>query len=960
MQINSKSKNRMLALIMIAAFCLSITPLQLWQVAYAAESVSTSKSLYTFQWTMGTEEQSRPYFNATLNAAGLDPTHVYNMSLSKYGPTGGPSGRSQAISGVTSAEITFQMQDIPQNLAGTYNATLYDDDLSTMVAMTEFGAWGLSGPGYNYGQSMVGWGGGATPNTTCTLRIYNGTHDVTSLLLKNSTIPVGDYGAFSFAGNESFVYPKYMGGYTVEITSYTPIRDGRPRENIANMIVTKSLRVKTYTDKTNYERTETVRIVAEVYHWDWSPVMGTVNATIKDGTATNVPLSWAIAGNYTGNWKIPYNAKLGVWTVNVTATEPSYGNFGYDAKNINVGKTAIIVAITVQPPSAVPRAMYVNMTFTTKYRDGSSATLNLTTSAVHVVNATSGALRAVASLSGSAGTYTAMWWVGPTEPIGGKYNFTMYTDSLIDTAKPDPNTGPSTPIDSNTFVVSETTLIVTVSTHNPTDWTAKIVFMKSDIVGVRSRIIYNNSVVMSSGSVIATIMYPNGSIAGKKSMVWDPSRYDWSKTFDLSSLLERPAGTWTVVVDADDGAGNIGTGQTTFFVAGVSVTPLSGTVGPTTTIDDNGVVSGSVYSVGTRSLGTNVVVTGLAMPPNAHVNVTVSIPTYTSYQAKYGTFDVLVVLNAATDADGAFAASFVFPTAPADKYAIKAKIGSLVYETAQFEVVRGILLDPSVVAGPMIVKTVGTGFMVAENARIVLVDGTDAIVGYNLQSSMWMGDGNGTLKSYAAYMFGGTPSPTSPFAVNPAFTFPVLVDGVYKISLFSVPQYSASYYLTNDTLTVVSRFSEIVTAISNIGLKLDNINATIVRIEGKVDQLGINITELLGGIDKNITELLKLAVQIQTSVGTINTTVGEILTYATDINATAGTIATDVGTIKGWQDDIALISAIKTETDKIPDINNSVSGLPNLTMPIYIAVVLSLIAAISAIVCAILVYRKIA
>jgi len=940
MQINSKSKNRMLALIMIAAFCLSIIPLQLLQFAYAAESVSTSKSLYTFQWTLGTVDQSRPYFNATLLAAGLDPSHVYKMSISKYGPTGGPGGESQAISGVTSAEITFQLQDIPQNLAGTYNATLYDDTLSTMVSMTEFGAWGLSGQGYNYGQSMIGWGGGATPNTTCTLSISNGT-DVTSLLLANSTIPVGDYGAFNFVGKEVFAYPKYTGSYNVTITSYTPIKDGRPRETIANMTVTKSLRVKAYTDKTNYERTETVQIVAEVYHWDWSPVVGTVNATIKDGNVTNVPLSWAVAGNYTGSKKMPYDAKLGVWTVNVTATEPPYGNFGYDAKNINVNKTAIIVAITVQPLSGVSRASYVNMTITTKYRDGSTATLNLTTSAVYVVNATSGVLRAAATLTGSAGTYTARWWVGPTEPLGARYNFTMSTDSLIDIAKTDPNTGPSSPIHSNTFVVSETTLTVTVSTHNPTDWTAKTVFMKNDIVGVRSRVNYNNSIVMSSGSVIATLMYPNGSIAGKKSMVWDPSRFDWNQTFNLA-LLKGPAGTWTVVVDADDGAGNIGTGQTTFFVAGVSVTPLSGTVGPTTTADDNGVVSGSVYSVGTRSLGTNVIVTGLAMPKNAYVNVTVNMATYTPS-------DVLVVLNAATDADGVFSASFIFPTAPAGNYTIRVKINSTIYETAVFEVVRGMLIDPPLVAGPMIVKVVATGFMVNEGVRTVLVDGTDAISGYNLQSSSWWwGDGNGTIKSNVA----------STLTVRPGFTFPVLVDGTYEISLLSsaYPGGLYSEYLTNGTLTVVSRFSEIVTAINNIGLKLDNINATIVRIEGKVDILG-----------SNITDLLAISVDIQTTVGTISTTVGDILTYARAINATAGTIATDVGTIKGWQDDIALISAIKTETDaikveadKIPDIKSAVGELPNLTMPIYIAVALSLIAAISAIVCAILVYRKIA
>lgn len=913
--------------------------------AYAQETLDTDYALYTFQWKLGGVDQSRPYVNVTLTAAGLDPTHMYKIRVWKYGPTPGPSGESHAISAVTSTIVYFLLQDIPQNLAGTYNASLYDETLARTVAKTNFGVWGLSGPGYNYGQTMLVWGGGALNGTDVTIRIYNATHDVTSLLLDDDTTTAGDYGEFTFMAKEPFSYPKYTGTYNVTIDTFTPIVDLRPIQDTTQMQVSNTLRVRVYTDKNEYERLETVYVTAEVYHLDWSPVIGgKVQAKFYNGTIApknlvkTIDLTRTIAGNYSGSWEMPYNAKIGVWYVHVNATEPPYGNTGTDSTIITIKVTTLVVAITKQPPTVVNRASVVTMTFTVKYPDGSTATLDLTQCRVVVVNATTKAVVAIPTLTRvAAGTYNASWYVPPYAPIGSTYQFLISRNNLTDNVKPDPNIGPVEDIYSIVFAVERAPIDVFVSTHDPVTWASKTVFAKTDTVGIRAKVVYHNGPPMATGTVTASIEYPNGTIAAKKLMTWDPAKYNWYVVYALPA--GAPSGTWRIEVDAQDGANNFGNGNTTFFVAGVELQPLSGTVGPTTTVDDYGVVSGSVYSIGTKSLGTVVRVNGLGLPPNKSVNITVTITTYHWYQAKYGTYDLLVLRNVPTNEVGAFSATFTFPTAPAGKYTIKAKVGAIVYETAEFEVVRGILLDPQIMAGPMVVKVIGTGFKpsLIETIRGILVNETDAIMGYNLQSWIWQswaGDGNGTLRSNI-----GTSA--QPYYVQPGFTFPVLVTGTYKITLVSADA-TGTFYKIEDTIKVVSELKQLMEELKNLGLRLDNINATLIRVGG------------------NITT-------IQTRVGEIYTKVEEIAKMKDiiiSINGTVGYIKTDVGTIRGWASDIQYI---RTEVAKIQGIKDNTDGLPskidevkNLSMPIYIAVILSLIAAIAAIICAVLIYRKIA
>jgi hypothetical protein len=904
-----------------------------------AESITTDYSLYIFQWRLGGVDQSRPYVNVSLTAVNLDRTHTYRIKIWKFGPTPGPRGESQAITAVTSTIVNFTFQDVPQNLAGTYNVTLIDETLAITVAKTNFGVWGLSGPGYNYGQTILVYGGGALNGTDVTIRIYNATRDVTSLLLDSDTTTADEYGWFTFMGKELFSYPKYTGTYNVAITNFTPIVDGRPQQRTLQMLVSRELRVRVHTDKDEYMRTETVKITAEVYHLDWSPVIGgSVNATISFPAVTprKVTLKRTVGGNYTGDWTIPKDARIGNWTVRVDAAEPPYGNTGTDSKIIKIDVTYLVVTITQQPPTVVNRATVVQMTFTVKYPDGSSATLDLTKCRVVVINATTGTIIAIARL---ASGYNATWYVPPDAPIGSTYKFLIYKNNLTDNVTPDPNIGPLENVYSDPFAVERAPVSVTVSTYDPATWKPKDVFRKGENVGIRAKVMYYQGPPMASGTVKASIYYPNGSVAAVKAMAWDPAKYDWYVVYNLPAVA--PSGTWTVKVDADDGAGNFGSGQTTFFVAGIVLQPSSGTVGPTTTVDNYGVVSGSIYTIGTKSLGTNVQITGLALPPNKAVNITVEITTYNWYFSKYGTYELLVARNVPTDANGAFSAAFKFPTAPAGNYTIRVKIGTLVYESAVFRVVRGILLDPPVMAGPMVVKVIGTGFTPYPNEAIrgILVNGTDAIIGYNLQCfwAVWQGDGNGTLRSNLG-------DPFNPYYVQPGFTFPVLVTGDYKISLISYAY--PTYYKTEDTITVVSELHQLITAIQKLNMTLNSISATLTGISSNIATINTNV----GTIKTNVTDLAKTLADMKNVVYTINGTVGYI--------------KTDVGTIKGWASDIsyikgevAKIQSIKDNTENIP---SKIDEIKNLSTPIYIAVILSLIAAIAAIICAILVYRKIA
>jgi hypothetical protein len=457
------------------------------------------------------------------------------------------------------------------------------------------------------------------------------------------------------------------------------------------------------------------------------------------------------------------------------------------------------------------------------------------------------------------------------------------------------------------------------------------------------------------------------------------SLYSWSETFTTINFTDPMDGPYTVDVWVADRVGNIEHKSIQFTYTHPQkpfwlTTPPPYTAKGFAALDTqwnatSQLVESKQVVYGNKTLGTNVTASGYGWKPNATVTITMRIVTYDNFSTS--DYEVLVA-KATVDTSGNFTTWFIVPKAPAGIYNVTAKSSSTdpSYVTtcaATFEILPEIILNPNPVIGPALVNVEATGFTsVAETSSgrvLILCNNKDSLIGVNLQTlSFWYFDANGTLQnilSLPAYPYGGIGR-----HVDNGIFWPAMQPGTYNITLFlntAGRWWNLTHWETkttfefNNTMTVTDTLS----LLQPIKDQLNTLNATIVSINGNV----ATINTAVGRIETKIDAITPIIARIDGNLVTINTTIGTFNTTLSSINAKVSTInwndiatiTTDVGIIKG--NVTSVDGPIMTVKSDVGDIKAQV---PGLTTPIYIAVALSLIAAIAAIACAILVYRKIA
>ena len=400
----------------------------------------------------------------------------------------------------------------------------------------------------------------------------------------------------------------------------------------------------------------------------------------------------------------------------------------------------------------------------------------------------------------------------------------------------------------------------------------------------------------------------------------------------------RASGKYNITVEVWDGVGNKNSTTITFtYVAPptpLTITPASGSAAPTTEIANSatGLVKSTPETYKGKVLGTLVTVTGLQFGANLPVSIRVHIPTYHDYYATYGTYNILVN-QTTTKADSTFTATFVFPKAPAGIYNVTAKT-SVMECSVWFEVKPEIIYEPDEVIGPAPIKVKATGFTAQTPTSWIFIL-PDALQGVNTQIDRWWYiDGNGTLQN-SLNMYGMQCSP--PETIANTLNWPFLQPGSYTVEIKHVDgdywdgrtgtwNYTPCFAGSN-----IIKVKNTLNLLPTIEEKLDELKPIITRIDGNV----ITINTTVGQIKATLDELKPIITRIEGNVANISTSVGADLTGKVDtISGTVATIETKAGNIE--------------------------AQVPGLTTPIYIAAILSLIAAIAAIACALLVHRKIA
>jgi archaellum component FlaC len=225
--------------------------------------------------------------------------------------------------------------------------------------------------------------------------------------------------------------------------------------------------------------------------------------------------------------------------------------------------------------------------------------------------------------------------------------------------------------------------------------------------------------------------------------------------------------------------------------------------------------------------------------------------------------------------------------------------------------------------------------------------------------------------------------------------------------LFNVTGDNTQVLLTsiNNTITGLSGLTgNSSSLLMSMDQKLSAINATVVAINGNMVTLATSVGTIstdLSAIKPQITSIssgvdtVKGAVAtVQTSIGTLQTSLSSISGTLSSVSGTMGTISTSVGTITSSlssigttvtsikdgvatiQTDLGTLQGTVTATDgkvatiqtsigtlqaDVADVQTSVDAVPGaVNLPIWIAVILALVAAIASILCLVLMRRKIA
>jgi archaellum component FlaC len=292
------------------------------------------------------------------------------------------------------------------------------------------------------------------------------------------------------------------------------------------------------------------------------------------------------------------------------------------------------------------------------------------------------------------------------------------------------------------------------------------------------------------------------------------------------------------------------------------------------------------------------------------------------------------------------------------------------------------------VIGPAVVNVEATGFPMPSvvpgpntwNKILILCNNKDSLLGIDSQVlEDWYIDANGTLQNVITGVLGGR-------RVHNGIVWPALQPGTYNLTLvlytndqvaqplwyWDSPTWqliTTNYFEHTNTITVQETLSLLIsikadtayirTGTDSINTKLDTLKPIVDRIDGNVVTLSTtlgNVQATLNQLSPVITRIDGNVVTLSTTVGQINTTMATIGPQLVAISPAIARIETSVGTglsgtVTSIQGDVA---TIKTDAGDVH------AQLPNVTNYIILVIVLTLIAALAAIACLFLVFRKIA
>jgi hypothetical protein len=298
------------------------------------------------------------------------------------------------------------------------------------------------------------------------------------------------------------------------------------------------------TDSSSYQRTQTVNILAAGYN-----VSEPVTVTIRAQTTSTLVFSALVAATNAGivaiSWKIPWNATIDTYVVDVTGT--STVKNPADSQRVSVGRAIMIISSITSVKSVYQRTETMDFSFQPTYPDGS-------------IPSTGVGLLTLAGPSGKGVTLTATY-DSTSQTFEASYQTALdnqtgtWTASLSGHAYSDAdgNNGPGV-IVTNTSQLTTIPLTVTVTTNTTIAVGQQLKF--------NANVTYPDGSVFQPGTVKAYLLYSG--TPGVNDTV--PVVFDTSLKLWLGTYTVRPSdtgGLWSLVVKASDSPTPPNTGSAT-------------------------------------------------------------------------------------------------------------------------------------------------------------------------------------------------------------------------------------------------------------------------------------------------------------------------------------------------------------------------------------------------------------
>jgi len=293
------------------------------------------------------------------------------------------------------------------------------------------------------------------------------------------------------------------------------------------------------TDSASYQRTTPVLIRAIGY----LPLENaTVNLTQGSTSVPNFPTIKKADTNglISLSWQTSVGTPLGTYALTIsgsttTKTPP-------DSQTFTVYPTNVTISGLWLNKGSIQRSQTLELRFNATYLNGSPASSG--TAAIRTTEPNGTNHTITASYDSSLQTFRAFYVTTLSSTTGvwiGTIDLNSFDDGLN-------NGGPLIPVFTN-FNVQPASLTVSAVSYNST-------YSSGMIVPIYARITTPATASFTQGTVIATITSFGQKIAGPLSLVYDPSRGEWSGSYKVNAT--DPSGTWLISITASDGYGNTG------------------------------------------------------------------------------------------------------------------------------------------------------------------------------------------------------------------------------------------------------------------------------------------------------------------------------------------------------------------------------------------------------------------